>query len=123
MAEPVQGRDAQHGGVIEAKYALVRIFGQQCVKHGARPVTVLVEHVALLEVVGPFTPGQRFGVEGDMADEVERIEILVQLGAHQFKRQTHLVELVENGLLAFGRVPALQEVVEAGRSASAAPAS
>ena len=51
-----------------------------------------------------------------MTDEVERIEVPVQFGGHLFKRQAPGIQLVEYGLLGFGGVPALQEVVEAGES-------
>ena len=122
-AELGEGRNAQHGGVVEVEDAFVGILGQQGVEHGAGLIPVSGEHVSLSDVVGTLAAGQRLGVEGDVTDEVERIEVPVQFGGHLFKRQTPGIQLVENGLLAFGGVPALQEVVEAGESASAAPSS
>ena len=112
-AELGEGRDAQHGGVIEVEDAFVGILGQQGVEHGAGLIPVSGEHVPLPDVVGALAPGQRPGVEGDVTDEVERIEVPVQFGGDLFERQTPGIQLVENGLLAFGGVPAPQEVVEA----------
>ena len=68
--------DAKHVGVIEIKHALVGIFGEQRVEHGAGLWTVFREHIALLDVFGALAPGERFSVEGDVADQIEGIEVL-----------------------------------------------
>ena len=85
-ADVGEGRDAQHVGVIQVEHALVGIFGQQGVEHGVCPVPVRVEDVAFLDVVGPLATGQRLGVEGDMADEVEGVEVLAEFLGDQVKR-------------------------------------
>ena len=115
-AELGEGRDAQHGGVVEVEDAFVGILGQQGVEHGAGLIPISGEYVPLPDVVGTLAPGHRLGVEGDVTDEVERIEVPVQFGGDLFKRQAPGIQLVKNGLLAFGGVPALQEVVEAGEA-------
>ena len=77
-AELGKGWDAQNGDIVEVEHTLVGVLGQQRVEHSAGLVSVLVEHIALLDVVGPLTPGQRLGIEGDMADEVEGVKVLTQ---------------------------------------------
>ena len=54
--------------------------------HGACPVSVLVEDVAFLDFVGPLATGQRLGVEGDMADEVEGVEVRAEFLGDGIKR-------------------------------------
>ena len=120
-AECGEGRDAQHGGVIEVEHTLVRILGQQRVEYGPRPFPVLVEHITLFDAVGPLAPGQRFGVEGDMADEVERIEVFAQPPGDDVERQAFGLQFLDDRLRAFGGFPAFEEVVEAGKVASSVP--
>ena len=81
-----EGRDAQHVGIIQVEHPLVGIFGQQRVKDGACPVPVRVEDVAFLDVLGSLVTGQRLGVEGDMADEVEGVEVLAEFLSDGVKR-------------------------------------
>ena len=80
-AELGEGRDAQHVGVIQVEHALVGILGEQRVEHGAGLFAVLAEHVPFPDVVGALAPRQRLGVESDMADQVEGIEVLAQFGS------------------------------------------
>ena len=46
-----EGRDAQHGGVVEVEDAFVGILGQQRVEHGAGLIPVSGERVPLPDVV------------------------------------------------------------------------
>ena len=75
-----------------------------------------MEHVALLDVGGALTPGQRPGVEGNVADEVEGVEVFVQFLGNRIELQTLNCQLIDNGLLALGGLPAPEEVVQAGEA-------
>ena len=97
-----EGRDAQDGGVVEVEHALVGVFGQQGIKHGAGLVAILGEHVPLLDLFGPLAPGQRFGVKGDVADQVEGVEVLAQFSGDDVERQTLGRQFLDDGLFAFG---------------------
>ena len=54
-----EGRDPQHVGVVEIEHALVGIFGEQRIEHGAGLRPVFREHVALLDILGPLAAGER----------------------------------------------------------------
>ena len=49
---------------------------------------------------------------GDVADQVEGVEVLADLVAQGLEEHTLLLQLVDDGLLAVGLLPPLQEVVE-----------
>jgi len=75
-AHITEGRDFQHPDVVEAGYdPFILILGEQGFEHGAGLRAVLGEHVALFHVVGPVAPGERRLVEGDVADQVEGVEV------------------------------------------------
>ena len=96
-------------------------FCEQRFEHGAGLRAVLGEHVALADVLGPLAPGERRLVEGDMADEVEGVEVLADLLGQRIEQQALGGQFFDDGLLALGRVPALEEIVEAGEALAAAP--
>ena len=75
-AEAIERRDLENVGVVEIEYALIGILVEQRVEYGAGLTSVFREHIPLLDVLGPLTAGQRFGVEGNVTDEIEGIEIL-----------------------------------------------
>jgi len=74
-----EGGHLQHISVVEIEDALVAVLLQQRIKDGTSLRPVFGEHVALLHVLGPFAAREGLGVEGDMADQVERIEIFSKL--------------------------------------------
>ena len=78
-AEPVEWRDPENVGVVEIEHAVVGILVEQRIEHGASLTSIFREHVPLFNILGPLTAGQWFGVEGDVTDEIEGVEILTQL--------------------------------------------
>ena len=115
-AERAKRRDRQHVGIVEVEHALVGIFGKQGIEHGARLPAVFGEHVALLDVLGPLAPGQRLLVESDMADEVKGIEVLAQFLGDRIERQALGFQFLDDRLLAVRRLPAFEEILEAGEA-------
>ena len=77
---------------------------------------VFREHVALLDVLGALAAGQRLLVEGDVADQVEGVEVLAQFLGDGIERQALGFQFLDDRLLALRRLPALQEIVEAGEA-------
>ena len=57
-----------------------------------------------------------FLVEGDVADEIEGIEVLAQFLGDGIERQALGLQFLDDRLLALRRLPALQEIVEAGEA-------
>ena len=51
-----------------------------------------------------------------MADEVEGIEVLADFLGERLERQAFVFQFLDDGLLALGGFPALQEIVEAGEA-------
>ena len=68
------------------------------------------------DVVRALAARERRLVEGDVADEVEGIEVLADFFGQRVKRQAFVFEFLDDGLLAFGGFPALEEIVEAGEA-------
>ena len=64
---------------------------------------VLGEHVALADVVGPLAAGERRLVEGDVADQVEGVEVLADFLGERFEQQPLARQFVDDRLLALGR--------------------
>ena len=55
-------------------------------------------------------------VEGDMADQIEGIEVLAEFLGDGVERQALGFQFLDDRLLALGRLPALEEIVEAGEA-------
>ena len=76
-AHVVEGRDFEHLDVVQsADHPFVLVLGEQRLQHGAGLRAVFGEYITLLHVVGALAPGQRRPVEGDVADQVEGVEVL-----------------------------------------------
>ena len=99
--------DLQHVGVVEIENALVLIFGEQRIEHGAGLAAVFGEHVALLDVLGPLAARQRWAIEGHMADEIEGIEVLAKFLGDGIERQALGLQFLDDRLLALGTFPPL----------------
>jgi hypothetical protein len=104
----------QDPGIVEFHYSFVGVFDQQSFQYSPRLWTVFGEGVALLDVLGSLLPGQRLGVKGDVADQIEGVEVLTKFGCDQVNRQPFRLQLLEHGLLALFAVPAFQESIETG---------
>ena len=63
---------------------------------------VLGEHVTLLDVLGPLAAREGLGVKGDVADQVERIEVLAKFVGDGVEGQPFGLQLLDDGLLALG---------------------
>jgi hypothetical protein len=112
-AHAVERRDAQDLRILQVEDALILVFVEQRVEHGASLLAVPREHVALADVVGPLAAGERRLVEGDMADQIERVEVLADLLGQRVEDRALVRELVDDRLLALRGLPALQEDIEA----------
>ena len=109
-------RNLQNARVAEIDDALVLILLQQRFKHGAGLRAVFREDIALADVVCALAARERRLVECDMADEVEGIEVLADFLGERVEGQPFVFEFLDDGLLALGRFPALEEIIEAGEA-------
>ena len=100
-AEFGQRRDAQHADVIQVEHPLVGVFDKQGVEHGAGLFPIFIEHGALFDVRGTLTAGQRLGVKGDVADEIEGVEVSAKLLGDAVERKTLVLQFFDNRLFAF----------------------
>ena len=66
--------------------ALVGVLVEQGVEHRARLVAVLGEVVALADVVGALLARERRLVEGDVADQVERVEVAADASSQRLEQ-------------------------------------
>ena len=78
--------------------------------------TVLGEDVLPNDVIRPLAPGERLLVKSDVANEIEGVEILAQFLGDRIEGQALGFSFVDDCLLAFGVFPALEEVVETGKT-------
>lgn len=73
-----EGGYFQYISVVEIKYVFVVVFFQQGIEDGVSLWFVFGEYVMFFYVFGLFVVCEGFGVEGDMVDQVEWIEIFVK---------------------------------------------
>src|SRR5262245_42100596 len=72
-----EGGDLKQTWLSETSdYAVVLIFVQQGFKHSSGLGAVLGEHIALAHVGHTLAAGERWLVEGDVADKVKGIKVL-----------------------------------------------
>ena len=112
----IERRNLQNPWVAKVDDALILIFLQQRFKHGAGLRAVLGEDIALADVIRALAAGERRLVESDVADEVEGIEILADFFGQRLKREAFVFEFFDDGLLALGGFPALEEIIQAGEA-------
>ena len=109
--------DPQDRGVVEIQHPFVGVLGEEGIEYGAGLAAVLGEDVMLLDRFGTLAPRQRFFVEGDVADQVERVEVFAQFLGDRVERQPFGFELFDDRLFARRPFPVLQEIVEAREAA------
>jgi hypothetical protein len=67
-------------------------------------------------VIGSLAAGERQPVKGHVADQIKRVQVLADFLRQRIKREPLFGELIDNGLLALGFTPAVQEVIQAGKT-------
>lgn len=87
---------------------------QEGVENSVGFVAVFGEDVTLLDSLGAFAAGERGLIEGDVADEIEGVEICADLGGELFEEDTLGGEFVDDGLFLGGVVPDAEEVIKGG---------
>ncbi len=97
-------------------HAFVVILVEQRLQHGAGRLAVFGEVLRLRTFSARSSPGQRRLVEGDVADQVEGVEVLADLCGQILQEHAVLCEFVDDGLLPLGALPPAEEVVERWRS-------
>ena len=99
----VEWGDFQNFDVIETgDNAFVLILGEQSFKHGTGLRAVFGEDIALFDVVGAFAAGQRRLVEGNVANQVEGIEVFADLFQQRLQKQPFFRQFFNDGFLALG---------------------
>ncbi len=69
-AHGIEGGNFQYFDIIQAgDYAFILIF----IQHGTGLLAVFSNHIVLFNIVGAFTAGQRWLIEGDVADQIEGV--------------------------------------------------
>ena len=79
-------------------------------------VAVLGEDVALAHILDTLAPGERRLVEGHMADQIERVEVLAHFLSQRIEQQAFVLQFLDDRLLALGAVPLREKVIEAGET-------
>ena len=110
------GGICKNARVAKIDDTLILILLQQRFKHGAGLWAVFRENIALADVFCALAPRQRRLVKCDMADKVERVEVFADFFSQRVERQPFVFEFLDDGLLAFGGFPALEEIIQAGEA-------
>ena len=118
-AEVGERLDAEDPDVLDGAEALVGVLVEQRVEHGAGLVAVLGEHVALrtFSARSRRVSGGRSKATWQIRSKGSRS--LPDLRPERLEQHALLEQLVDDGLLALGRRPAPEEVVEGGELAPA----
>ena len=103
-------------GIAEVDDALILILLQQRLKHGAGLRAVFGENIALADIFRALAARKRRLIESNVADEIEGIEVLADFFGERIKGKPFVFEFFDDGLLALGGLPPLEEIVEAGEA-------
>jgi hypothetical protein len=101
-----EGGDPEDLRIVQVGDAVVLVFLEDGLQHGAGLIAVLGEDVSLADIVGPLPAGEGRPVEGYVADEIEWIQVSSHLFGQRFQKQAFLGQFVDHRLLAFGLLPA-----------------
>ncbi len=75
-AHLVEGRNFEQLDVVQpTDHTFVLVLGEQRFQHGSGLRAKLGEDVALAHLVGALAAGERRLVEGDVADQVKRVQV------------------------------------------------
>jgi hypothetical protein len=85
---------------------------QKGFQDSANIVTIFGEYIPLLNPVNTFATRQGWLVKGDMADEIEGVQIVSQLVRKLVKKYSTICQLLYDGVLAVGGVPLREECIQ-----------
>ena len=94
--------------------ALILILTEQGFEHSSGLGAIFGEHVPLAHIVRAITARQGWLIEGNMADQIERIEVFAHLLQQRLQQQAFFGQLVDDEALALLRSPAAQKLIETG---------
>jgi hypothetical protein len=110
-SDRIERRQLENPRVAKIDDPVVLVLGKQRFEHRPSLWSVLAKHVALAHILRAIVPCQGRAGVGDMADEIERVELRIHLVGEQFEPQSLILELVDDRLLALRAVPAAQKGV------------
>ena len=112
FAERVIGQDLD---ILDILNALVHVFVQQRTQNFLCQAGILVEVSTLADIVRPLCLRQRCLIVGNVADEVEIVNILIPGDLPQrFQQDATLLQLVDYGLLLLLGIPGTKERIQGG---------
>src|SRR5664280_2529684 len=114
LSEGLELQDLDLAKVFES---LVGVLIQERVEHSAGLIAVFREDIPLLDVAHAFLTSQWRLIECNVADQVERAQIITCTLGQRLEQYALLEQFVQDDLLAVGLVPLLEEVVEGGELA------
>jgi hypothetical protein len=103
----IKRRYLQNPRVAQVDDALVLVFLQQRLKHGAGLRAVFCEDIPLANVICALPARERRLVECHIADKIKGVEVLAYFIGQRLKREAFVFEFLDDGLLALGRFPTL----------------
>jgi hypothetical protein len=95
-------------------HAAILVLSQQGLRHRPGLGSVAAEPILFLHPGGPLAAAQGRLVVGDVADQIEGIELQAQLLLQRLQQQALLGQLLDDRRLALLPPPAAQEGIEAG---------
>ncbi len=109
-AEAGEGVDGEYLRFLNWTNAFVGVFFQQGLQHALRLLAIAGEVIALFNLLGALFTGEWRLISGYVADQIKGVEFLAGLAAYFFcqrlKENPFVGQLVNDGLLFFGTVPA-----------------
>ena len=101
-AELVQRLNSQHVDGFNGLDAFVGILLQQGLQYGSCLIAVFSEVVSLPDVLRSLTACQGRLVEGDMADQIERVEVFANLFSKFGEEDTVFFQFSNDGFFLIG---------------------
>lgn len=89
---------------------------EQGIEDGPGLFTVSGENIPLADVVGPLAPGEGRLVKGDIADQVEGIEIPANLLGQGLEKEAFLFQFFNDYSLTLDAMPTSEELIETGEA-------
>ena len=111
-AHLVEGCEFEHFGALDGEDAFVGVFFEECFENSTGLFPVFGEIVAFLDIVCPFAAGERRGVVGNVADEVEVAVVFTNFFGEFGEFDAVLLKLFNDGFFLLTGVPMVDEVIE-----------
>src|SRR5688572_30637115 len=111
----IEWLDQKNSRIVEISNSFILVHLKEFLEHCSGLRTIFRKNVSFANILSTFPPGQRWLVEGDIANQIERIQISHTVPRECIQNDALRFELLENRLLSRRTTPLREELTQASK--------